>query len=421
MPVNPSPQRQSVITFPTPNVNDVLFFETVDAERIGTDVPKYGTKHPDRKKWPDHRLVHIEAADDQTRFYRFYYAADQLEQDDDNWSFSQADIGGTRFDAVTRQYVIRRSEFDPDSPAMGSVMPDVPEGKFGETPYVLAERKQIQLNDKTLTNLYVVEERTYVKKIPLVRYTFDELSKRNLKRTTTLYYFNEVVSGTTTADQLFADPTNTYWNIQIVNADGDTAGAGDIGDVCYGVTREGEQLSDNWYAITEQQVIGGSYTSGSLSLKSTYSTSVNYSWPPVLSTIEIIPWEKLSGEIERAPRYEFDPDGYSGPCRARVSLDWYVTAPTAVTTQQMVPKSISYTSPYFNINIPACLHNSVTAVCDIGNADPVFVQTVNTARTYSATNYTSWPSSIIADDDVQPSRGGYIRRTTTVFSPNNVT
>ena len=69
MALNPSPQRQSVVTFPTPNVNDILFFETVDAERVGPDVPKYGSSHPDYKKWPNHRLVHIEAADDQTRYY----------------------------------------------------------------------------------------------------------------------------------------------------------------------------------------------------------------------------------------------------------------------------------------------------------------------------------------------------------------
>ena len=85
MALNQSPQRQSVVTFPTPNVNDILFFESVDAERVGTDIPEYGSKHPDYKKLPDHRLVYVQSVDEQSRYYRYYYAADQLDQDNDNW------------------------------------------------------------------------------------------------------------------------------------------------------------------------------------------------------------------------------------------------------------------------------------------------------------------------------------------------
>ena len=235
MALNPSPQRQSVVTFPTPNVNDILFFESVDAERVGTEIPEYGSKHPDYKKWPDHRLVHVETADDQTRYYRYYYAADQLDQDNDNWSYSEADIGGTKFDAVSRDYVVRRSEFSSTVPAMGSTMPDTPTGKFSGT-HVLAERKQIPLNDKILNGLYVVEQRVYVKKVPLSRLDFDEFFKTTNETKQILYYKGEAVAGST-IEALAGAPDNAYWGMNS------------------GIIRTVQQLSDNWYAVTEQEVV----------------------------------------------------------------------------------------------------------------------------------------------------------------------
>jgi len=237
MALNPSPQRQAVVTFPTPNINDILFFETVDADRIGTEVPEYGTKHPDYKKWPDHRLVHVEAADDQNRYYRYYYVADQIEQDDDNWSYTEADIGGTKFDAVARDYVIRRSEFNPETPEMGADMPDVPSGKFTGT-YVLAQRRQTPLNDKILNGLYVVEQRVYVKKIPLLRLDFDEFFKTTNETKQILYYRGEVPDGETSSIETLADnQDNDYWGMDS------------------GTVRTVQQLSDNWFAVTEQEVV----------------------------------------------------------------------------------------------------------------------------------------------------------------------
>ena len=240
MALNPSPHRQSVLTFPTPNVRDILFFETVDAERVGSDVPEYGSSHPDFKKWPDHRLVHIETADDQNRYYRYYYAADQIEQDDDNWSFSEADIGGTKFDAVTREYVIRRSEFNPDSPAMGATMPNNPSGKFNGT-HVLAERKQVPINDKILNGLYVVEQRVYVKKVPLYRLDFDEYFQTTNYTKQTLYYVGEIpedeAADGQTIEYLVDNRDHAYWAMD------------------EGIIRVAQQLSDNWYSVTEQQVV----------------------------------------------------------------------------------------------------------------------------------------------------------------------
>lgn len=255
MALNPSPQRQSVVTFPTPNVNDILFFETVDADRIGTEVPEYGTKHPDYKKWPDHRLVHVEAADDQNRYYRYYYVADQIEQDDDNWSYSEADIGGTKFDAVTRNYVIRRSEFSSTTPEMGSTMPDVPSGKFTGT-HVLAERKQIPINDKILNGLYVIEQRTYVKKVPLTRFDFDEFFRTTNETKQILYYRGEVPDGASSAIEGL-DSDDDYWGMDS------------------GTVRTVQQLSDNWFAVTEQEVVKCESSGGQADLQDHMTSEVS--------------------------------------------------------------------------------------------------------------------------------------------------
>jgi hypothetical protein len=236
MALNPSPQRQSVVTFPTPNVNDILFFESVDAERVGTDIPEYGSKHPDYKKWPDHRLVYVQSVDEQSRYYRYYYAADQLDQDNDNWSFSEADIGGTKFDAVTRDYVVRRSEFNSELPAMGSAMPDVPANKFNGT-YVLSQRKQVPISDKILSGLYVIEQRVYVKKVPLYKLNFDDFFRTTNYIEQTLYHKGEKPDSVNTIEYLVGNRNNDYWGMN------------------NGVVRTAQQLSDNWYSVTEQEVV----------------------------------------------------------------------------------------------------------------------------------------------------------------------
>ena len=64
----PSPQRQTVLTFVSPNVQDLLFFETVDAQRVGKNPPAYGTAHPDTVNFPDHTLAYVKQADPNGQF-----------------------------------------------------------------------------------------------------------------------------------------------------------------------------------------------------------------------------------------------------------------------------------------------------------------------------------------------------------------
>jgi len=427
---NPAPQRQRNITFPVPTVGDFIFYETVDSEQLagsGTAVAAYGTSHPDNIKWPLHRLVHVAAADDQNLFYRYYYAADQLNQDDDNWNYAQADIGGTKFDSVSRNYITRRSEFVPDSVLMGALMADVPVGKFTNTPYVLAERQQRQTGDPIIDGLYILELRTYVKKTKSTSLSFDELSQRLLKEVTTLHYRGEEISayteksGLTTltaVELLFNDPANAHWQIAVLSSTGSPITTQTVG---YAHVKEGTQLTSNWFAITTKQVVAGLYTAGigsnfgSLSMP-TYPTTINYSWPPVLLNFHLASWTKHNSQIFVAPSYEFKPEEYSGPTAATVSTSWSQSTFGNVIPFRLKATGISYSCPFFSLNIPACLHAEIKLTANVGTNDPTYQFATGSERTFAATAEQSWISHVAASE-IRPARGGFILQTTTVSPP----
>lgn len=402
--MNPTRQRQRVISFPTPNVNDYLFFETVDAQRIGSEktaIPEYGSKHPDTIKWPNHRLVHVEPADEELNFYKYYYAADQLDQDEDNWAFTKADIGGTKFDAVTRDYVIRRTEFDADTPAMAATMPNTPSDKFSGT-YVLAEREQRPIDNKVLNGLYVIERRTYVKKVPLTRLDFDEFFNTSNYTTQTLLHKDEFGPDTSTSiEDLVANAGgafDSYWEVS-----------------AYGVLRTAEQLSDQWYVLNEREVVN---TGGTGTTTITLNQSMNYRWPPVLDDVVFDTWNLRSGGVRSYPRVTYTRGPYSGPCSATVARTWTKAKPLSAgdTDPTMQPEPISFTTPYFRVNVPPTLHADRNFVGTNGTEDETYEYTI-WAYNKGATNYTDWPSSLVVSSSARPFRGGWLLEEVTVFKP----
>jgi len=157
----PSAVRQRSTILPTPLVGDVLFSErVVNQTRV---IPVYGTAHPNTARWPDHKFVYAREREEPEAqdVYDYFYAADRANQDQYNFSFTKADIGGTRFDAVARTYVIPRADFTPDTPAMGAAMPNVPVDLFPGS-HVLAEKQQTRIGEQELDSLYVAERRVYV-------------------------------------------------------------------------------------------------------------------------------------------------------------------------------------------------------------------------------------------------------------------
>ncbi len=230
-PRSPAPQHDPVFSWPTPNKADYLFWVEKNA-----DLPKnkdftYGEiyKGSNAQLYPNHRLVFVTPQTDD-KWSKWIYASDRITQDAYNWEFADADIGGTKFKAVKRTYVHLRANFTVAEIIMGTQMPNVPAGLFtGE--YVLAIRKETRIPEQELDSLFIAEERVFVQRCTITDINNDPTLGVGVSKVTTLYYRGEQISGTP-VETLFADSSNAFW-----------------GTLSDGVVREGQQISDNWFAV----------------------------------------------------------------------------------------------------------------------------------------------------------------------------
>lgn len=399
MPITLAPYRQDKRVFVTPLVSDILFYETRDCTR--SEFPEYGTPHPNSSKWPNHKLVLIQEDTDTDRdgIFRFYYAANRENQDLYNFEYTQADIGGTKFDAVARSYVTERSVFTESLDVMASPMPDSPEGKFVAEEYILAERRQQRIGQNELDSLYVAEQFVYIKRVALRQIDYDEQFGEPLITTQRLYYKDEIVVGANTenprtAEELFGLVGDSYWGLQ-----------------SNGYEREGRQLSANWYAITERQVIPSLLLSGR-----TYASTVDFSWPAVLDEILIDTWERKDGGYEQYVRPQFAKEAYSGPCEASITERFYLNAPTSLSIEALQPLPINISNPLFSVSVGPTLHNGFDLNVSTGTEHPTYKYTAGVYRV-KATSPTAWPTTLIVEDDVRPFRGGWLRQTVTIQPP----
>ena len=235
---NPTPIRQRIRTFLTPDIRDFIVAESKDVSY--KEIPAYGTAHPNTTKYPNHKFAFPQPADDQGLMYTLLYVMERAEQDKYNWEMQDAGVSETKFLQVQRTYVTLRSSFSSTTPAMGASMPNVPSGKFSGA-FVLADRQQRRSQDKELDTLFVVDVHTYIQKEILTDVEPDPQSGIANPITTTLYYRGEnITSGavTKTVQEWFADPTSTYWATDSV-----------------GYGRTGKQLTDNWFAVSYGKIV----------------------------------------------------------------------------------------------------------------------------------------------------------------------
>lgn len=231
-------ERFQIRSYPSPFATDVLFYELRDSVLPKNKQPAYGDPHPNPVLWPNHILVLIEPnprSGDGKQVW--WYAANRENQDEYNFQFTHADIGGTKFDAVSREYVILRSDFDPDAYAMGDTMANVPASLFDGS-YVLAERSEVYHPSKEISSMFVLERHLYIKRVPLIDIEINRETGEAKAVTTNYYYRGEVIVDTFTIEALVADEDNAYWDL---DEDG------------YG--RVAKQLSENWFEVTERQWI----------------------------------------------------------------------------------------------------------------------------------------------------------------------
>jgi hypothetical protein len=159
-------------------VGDILFSENVDCTRI--TFPEYGTAHPDYRKWPNHKLVYIRPVENERDgIYEFFYAANRDNQDLYNFETEPLQIGGLTVDSVVRTYVIPRADYNPDTPTIGSAMPQIPEDKFAGN-WKLYNVVQRRIQDKELDSMFVVVQRIYIQDTVAVGVDYGEIVTANV-------------------------------------------------------------------------------------------------------------------------------------------------------------------------------------------------------------------------------------------------
>ena len=458
-----STRRQRIIEFSTPKVADLVVVEIKDASKNlrtstkdGDGNPKigqaYGSPHPDSVNFPNFKLGLIKNIDeDQGQFQYWYYVKDRGEgseadsQDDYNWEFQAAGVGNSRYDSVVRTYVIARTDYNEANPAINDKMPVTGSDPFESTDnYVLFEKKQVRSGDETLDSLYVVEQRTFVKKVPIRRVDLDETFDEPLRSKETIFYKGETpqktfvfgetdvtkpVNSSKTTAQTFAlgaEATSTY---DVPNPDlvapffGTSIVA--INSNKVGVLCEGRQISDNWYAVAERELI----KTDANNIVDTYITYQNFSWPAVLDRIVVDRWTRRDGGADPVEYPIYKRGAYSGPTRVEVKVFWKDTEWQIGTSadeddstgklsliKPMHPEPILFQSPIASVSVPPTLHDRFIVTASTGTSHPIYTYK-GTTWVYNATNYVDWPDELVIQDSQKPFRGGFLREKIKAFIP----
>lgn len=385
MPVSrnqPSPQRQSVLSFVSPKVADLLFFETVDAQKIGNtpkeieaNLPAYGTAHPDTANFPNHKLCFVKQADPNGLMYEYYYAEDRASQDDYNFEFRQADLGGNKYDTVVRTYVIKREDFDDDDASLeaGDPMPNTTlrtdDTKFFEVDkYILMTREQKRIGDQELDGLFVVEQRVYFNRVDIVTHNMDPATGGVLATVQKVVYRGET----------FNPPNGSpdTGNIEDLTEQAD--------DELWGLDDDGrnwgvEQLSNDWWRITIQDVIPQTGLSALYSGKviREYDTWQNFTWPSVVDGLHFTTANRKDGASQTTVtvRMKEGKDGFSGPTKMTVKQVWKKTKFTGSDLPNAtIFKTVSakYSGVQYSVSVSNVLTQAITLTDFIGTEHPTY-------------------------------------------------
>ena len=495
-------RRQRTIQFTTPKVADLVVVEVVDASKHvssadSADNNEYGSPHPDTSRFPNFKLAFIKAADDQGQFQNWYYIKDRAEQDKYNWEF-QAASASMRYDSVVRTYVLPRygsgdngtpatgevagtDYFEESSPALNTAMPTTIHDPFGQgvgptdagsiadytdSNYVLFEKKQARSGDPILDSLYVVEQRVYVQKVPIRRIDIDPEFSVPLRSKETLYYSGQTLQKTVRFKEPYDIVSNLSPSVTVDQATKKGKDQTDMwgtfrepyptdasntttADTYFGIYREVRQLSNNWFAVSEREIIKTSRDNAQTTNTTTqlneglvhsYFLTKNFTWPAVLASgsmgtasapVRADSWTRNSGGADTVLHPNFIKDEYNGPTKMKVELFWQPNPfgePTSATfsataltlLQPMLPEMIEFQTPIFKIRIKPTLHNTVTLSGTSGTNHPVYAYN-GTSFTYPSTGiHTDWPTSIVISDSQKPFRGGYLRERITAYKPHTI-
>lgn len=151
MPLNPTPQRKQIFQFPTPNLDDRVFYELHDSTQMNYKVPEYGTPHPNQAKYEGFVFALVKPAD-QSGWVTWFYLNERANQDEYNFEITYP-YADTDYPAYVRTYVLKRD---------GLVEPEAGDADpVHGVEYQLTAHKQTRLADPLLDSLFVGVQRAY--------------------------------------------------------------------------------------------------------------------------------------------------------------------------------------------------------------------------------------------------------------------
>lgn len=423
------PANDPVFVWPTPNVTDLLFYVERNGDLPENKVWHYGDRFKGRTQYQNHRLVYV-SPQDAEKWSKWWYAADRCDQDEYNFRWTSTEIGGRSFQSVTRSYLIPRGcgidpftagedgenrlYFKAGNPAPGTAMRLVPEDTFAgysAGDFVVGFVKQ-ERAPQELDSLYVALDVTFVKRCTTTDLPFDFEVGSTLSKSTTLYYRGEVVTAELGVDRtiewLIDHPDNAFWGVS-----------------SNGYVTEGKQLSCDWYAVDETQVVPGTLGSSSGGGVSPYGHLIrswwgeeNVMWPAIFAAgdltfkdITIFTDKTRTKTYTRStPRVTFKNPMYRGATRVFTEEYWNkepLGKDQLPAVTKLMPKEIDYTGAALDkLQVQPTLHDQFTVRDRIGTNDPQYkLDTYD--EIFPATVPTTWPESMCIMADQAPFRGGY--------------
>jgi hypothetical protein len=147
-----------------------------------------------------------------------------------------------------------------------------------------------------------------------------------------------------------------------------------------------------------------------------YETVKNWYWPPVLTSLVFYAIERKDGQLYKAGQDMTFQEGYNGPCKAVITDSWSTTPVSAPTLTPMIETPMNYDFATVSVRVPASLHPTISLTETIGSAHPV-LHAATITKSFSGTNYTVWPNTILASFDQQPYRGGFRIQSIVIHKP----
>jgi len=381
--------------------------------------PSYGTAHPDTENFPIHKLCYVKQADGEGLYFEYYYAADRLHQDDYNFEYNQADLGGNKYDTVVRTYVTLRADFTEADTKYnaGDRMPDVPDAKFPDDTYILLTRQQKRIGDQELDGLFVVEQRVYFNRVDIVTHNLDPATDGVLAMVEKVVYRGETFDppngspDTGNIEDLAEQADDELWGL-------DAAGR----------NWEVEQLSNDWWKVTIQDVIPQNaaahtaYGAGGKKIRE-YDTWQNFTWPSVLDSLVFTTANRKDGSSQTAVtvRMKEGKDGFGGPTKMTVLQVWSKAVLTPPTPTIFKTASAKYSGVQYNVSVSNVLTPAITLIDFIGSEHPTYKlgEYAFPKPWCRASSPTDWPSSAFVGSATQkPFRGGYLLEVVTVHPPS---